>query len=229
MPFPSPEPLPCVELETGAKSACAVIWMHGLGADGNDFVPIVNRLALPRGMSIRFVFPHAPMRPVSINRGLVMRAWHDYDVGESGSGIRVEPGSLGESQQAVEALIGRERQRGIEPGKIVLAGFSQGGALALHVGLHYPEPLAGILALSCYLPVAPLASTRVSRPDDAGVPIFMAHGTLDNVVPLTAGRAARQGLLESGRAVEWHEYPMAHSVCEDEISDIGSWLVRVLA
>ena len=223
----SAELLPAIELETGVRPTHTILWMHGLGADGNDFVPIVDELGLPSSLHIRFVFPHAPMRPVSINRGLVMRAWHDYDVVDPDSGVREEMASLRDSQRAIEALIDRELHRGIEPGNIVLAGFSQGGAMALHTGLRYPEELAGIMALSCYLPASQMLAAEAHRAN-AGISIFMAHGSADNVVPMTLAAAASRQLHESGYAMEWHEYPMAHSVCADEIADIGDWLKRIL-
>lgn len=219
--------LPAIELETGVRPTHTILWMHGLGADGNDFVPIVDELALPPNLHIRFVFPHAPMRPVSINRGLAMRAWHDYDVADPDSGLREDMTSLRESQREIEALIDREKDRGIEPGNIVLAGFSQGGAMALQTGLRYPEKLSAIMALSCYLPASQTHAAEAHRAN-SGISIFMAHGSADNIVPMTLATAARRQLRESGYAVEWHEYPMAHSVCAVEIADIGDWLKRVL-
>ncbi|ARO86373.1 carboxylesterase [Nitrosospira lacus] len=219
--------LPAIELETGVRPSHTILWMHGLGADGRDFVPIVDELGLPSNLHVRFVFPHAPMRPVSINRGLVMRAWHDYDVVDPDSGLHEEMTSLRDSQRAIEALIDREKQRGVEPGNIVLAGFSQGGAMALHTGLRYPEELAGVMALSCYLPASQTLAAEAHRAN-SGISIFMAHGSADNIVPMALAAAARRKLQESGYAVEWHEYPMAHSVCANEIADIGGWLKRVL-
>lgn len=219
--------LPAIELETGVRPTHTILWMHGLGADGNDFVPIVDELALPPNLQIRFVFPHAPMRPVSINRGLVMRAWHDYDVVDPDSGLHEDMASLRDSQREIEALIDREKHRGIKPGNIVLAGFSQGGAMALQTGLRYPEKLAAIMALSCYLPASQTLAAEAHRAN-YGISIFMAHGSADNIVPMTLAAAAKQQLRESGYAVEWHGYPMAHSVCADEIADISDWLKRVL-
>ena len=221
------ELLPAIELETGVRPTHTILWMHGLGADGNDFVPIVDELRLPSSLHIRFVFPHAPMRPVSINRGVVMRAWHDYDIVDPNSGVREDMASLRDSQRAIEALIDREKRRGIEPRNIVLAGFSQGGAMALHTGLRYPEELAGIMALSCYLPASQMLAAEAHRAN-AGIPIFMAHGSADSIVPMALAAAAKRQLHESGYTVEWHEYPMAHSVCADEIADIGDWLKRIL-
>jgi phospholipase/carboxylesterase len=219
--------LPAVELETGPSPTHAVLWLHGLGADGHDFVPIMDELGLPSTLSIRFVFPHAPMRPVSINRGMVMRAWHDYDMIDPNVGVQENLESLRSSQRAIEALIDREMERGIKPENIVLAGFSQGGALALHTGLRYPAALAGILALSCYLP-APKTLAAEAHRDNLTTPVFMAHGQSDNVVPLMLAAASKRQLLESGYLVDWHEYPMAHTVCREEIDDISNWLNHVM-
>ena len=219
--------LPAIELETGIRPTHTILWMHGLGADGNDFVPIVDELALPRDLHIRFIFPHAPMRPVSINGGLMMRAWHDYDLVGSDSAFRENMASLRDSQTAIEALIGREKRRGIAPRNIILAGFSQGGALALQTGLRYPKKLAGIMALSCYLPASQTLAAQAHQANST-TSIFMAHGSLDNIIPMALAVASRRQLHESGYVVTWHEYPMAHSVCKEEIADIGEWLKRVL-
>ena len=220
--------LPSIELETAVHPARTIIWMHGLGADGSDFVPIVDELALPSIPAVRFVFPHASMRPVSINRGMVMRAWYDYDIADGSAALQENMASLRESQRAIEALVSHEVQRGVKPENIVLAGFSQGGALALFAGLHYPEKLAGIMALSCYLP-APRTLAEEAHPANFAVPIFMAHGVADNVIPITLAAASREQLLGSGYPVEWREYGMAHTVCREEIQDIRNWLQRVLA
>ncbi len=218
------KPLESIELETRPNPSHAVIWLHGLGADGSDFVPIVQELQLPP-LGIRFVFPHAPKRPVTINGGFVMRAWYDIVVQDL---VRQEDErGLRESQAQVEALIAREGGRGIPPGRIVLAGFSQGGVIALQTGLRQPKPLAGLLALSCYLPLA----SKVAAERDASssqVPIFLGHGTADDIVPIQAGQAARDALTALGYKVEWHQYPMPHSVHPDEISDIGAWFRRIL-
>lgn len=221
------DPLPAIELETGASPTHTIIWMHGLGADGNDFVPIVDALALPSTIHIRFVFPHAPKRPVSINRGMVMRAWYDYDLIDTNAGLHENMESLYQSKRAIESLLARENRRGIKSGNIVLAGFSQGGALALHTGLRYPEKLAGVMALSCNLP---LPQTLAAEAHRANLPasVFMAHGESDNVIPMIVAAASKRQLVELGYAVEWHEYRMAHSVCEEEIADIGEWLKRIL-
>lgn len=219
--------LPAFELETEPSPTHSILWLHGLGADGHDFVPIVDELALPPTLSIRFVFPHAPMRPVSINRGMVMRAWHDYDMIDPNVGVQENLESLRVSQQAIEALIDRETQRGVKSENVILAGFSQGGALALHTGLRYPAALAGILALSCYLP-APKTLAAEAHRDNLTTSVLMAHGRSDNVVPLVLAAASKRQLLELGYAVEWHEYSMAHTVCREEIDDISRWLNLVL-
>jgi phospholipase/carboxylesterase len=213
-----------VEIQTGPNPAAAIVWLHGLGADGNDFVPVVHELDLPDA-PLRFVFPHAPMMPVTINGGMVMRAW--YDVLSADLERRADERGVRESQRLVEALLEREKARGIPAGRIVLAGFSQGGAIALQAGLRHPEPLAGVLALSCYVPLA--ASLETERTDaNRGVPIFLAHGIQDEIVPVGAGRRSRDLLAGLGYDVEWHEYAMPHSVCMEEIGDLGAWLRRVL-
>ena len=214
--------LETLEIETGASPRAAVIWLHGLGADGHDFEPIVPELGLPKSAAVRFIFPHAPVQPVTINGGARMRAWYDVtnDGQQDAAGIRA-------SQARVEALIAREHKRGISPASIVLAGFSQGGAVALQTGLRYPERLAGILALSCYLPLPETLEQEVSQ-TNRDVPIFMAHGTQDPVIPLSWAMRSRDRLKTLGYAVEWHEYPMPHSVCAEEIADISRWLRSVL-
>lgn len=216
--------LATIEVETGARPDAAVIWMHGLGADGHDFEPVVPELRLPPGLRVRFVFPHAPIRPVTINAGMRMRAW--YDIFQLGGGAEDEAG-IRASQAEVEKLIERETQRGVRPGRIVLAGFSQGGAMALHTGLRHPEPLAGIIALSTWLPLAAQLPAERSAAN-VRTPIFMAHGTEDPMVPLALAQASRAALERLGYAVEWHQYPMPHSVCGEEIADIAAFLVRIL-
>ena len=214
--------LNAIELTTGEAPQLAVIWMHGLGADGHDFEPIVPELRL--GIPVRFVFPHAPMRPVTINGGMAMRAWYDilgFDrhAKEDAAGIRASATAVGE-------LIEREIERGIPSERIVLAGFSQGGAVALHTALREPRPLAGVLALSTYLPLAAsLASERSAA--NAGVPIFMAHGTSDSVLPFSLGESSRRALEALGYVVDWRSYSMAHSVCLEEIGAIGAWLAAL--
>jgi phospholipase/carboxylesterase len=215
--------LDAIEIETGASPATSIIWMHGLGADGNDFAPIVPELDLP-DTAIRFVFPHAPVQPVTINAGMRMRAWYDITDGairrEDERGVRV-------SQDLVETLIAREKERGTKAERLVLAGFSQGGAIALQTGLRHPERIAGIMALSTYVPIAGRLPGEASAAN-RGAAIFMAHGTFDPIIPL--GRAEESGrLLQSlGYSVEWREYPMPHSVCPEELADIGAWLRRIL-
>ncbi|HUG35325.1 MAG TPA: alpha/beta hydrolase [Candidatus Limnocylindrales bacterium] len=214
-----------IEIETGPSPTAAVVWMHGLGADGHDFEPIVPELGLPATPAIRFVFPHAPMRPVTVNQGYVMRAWYDIRI-DNGVRREDEPG-VRESQRAIEALVARERERGIPPGRIVLAGFSQGGAMALHTGLRAPDRLAGIMALSCSLPLAGQLAAEAS-PANRDVPIFMAHGTDDEMIPMARATSARETLTGLGYRVEWKEYRMGHSVCPEEIADIRRWLASVL-
>ena len=212
------------EITTGPKPRLAVLWLHGLGADGHDFEPIVPELGL--SVPVRFVFPHAPVRPVTINGGMAMRAWYDilgFDrrAREDAAGIRA-------SAAAVTELVDREIERGMSSDRIVLAGFSQGGAIALHTALREPRPLAGVLALSTYLPLAAtLASERSAA--NARLPLFMAHGTDDGVLPLQLAETSRAALEALGYAVEWHAYPMAHSVCLEEVGAIGAWLATLPA
>ena len=219
--------LPAVEIETGAHPACAVIWLHGLGADGHDFEPIVDELDLDDLPAIRFVFPHAPMRPVTINGGFVMRAWYDI-VSPDFSDRREDPQGVRESALQIEALIARENTRGIADEHIVLAGFSQGGAIALYTGLRHRQRLAGILALSTYLP---LAETLPSEAHAANrkVPIFMAHGRGDTVIPCTLGQRSGERLQAMGYPLEWHTYFAEHGVCMEELRDIETWLHAVFA
>lgn len=214
--------LEAIEIETGPSPRAAIIWMHGLGADGHDFEPIVPELGMPAAPATRFVFPHAPVQPVTINGGARMRAWYDVtgDGRQDAAGIRA-------SQARVEALIARERSRGVAPGAIVLAGFSQGGAIALHTGLRHAERLAGILALSTYLPLPDTLEKEASQPN-RDLPIFMAHGTQDPVIPLSWAGRSRGHLTSLGYTVDWHEYPMPHSVCAEEVADVSGWLRTVL-
>ena len=201
-----------------------MIWLHGLGADGHDFEPLVPMLGLPRRLGVRFVFPHAPERPVTINGGARMRAW--YDILRLGGGPEDSAG-IRDSQAMLEGLVAREVERGMAPGRIVLAGFSQGGAIALQTGLRYPERLAGILALSTYLPLpATLEADR--SPANADVPIFMAHGLNDEMIGIERAHASRDALESLGYAPAWHEYPMGHAVCPEEVTEIANWLARVL-
>ena len=217
-----------VEIEPGGDADGAVIWLHGLGADGHDFEPIVPELRLDGLLKLRFVFPHAPVRPVTINGGMAMRAWYDImtldrDGPQDEDGIR-------SSADLLTALIERERERGIPAERIVLAGFSQGGAIALHAALRYREPLAGLMALSTYLPLsATLESEVIANPDaqPVSLPVFMAHGSFDPVVPYALGAGSFDTLKAAGYTATWHEYPMAHGVCAEEIADIRQWFLDV--
>ncbi len=216
--------LETIEIETGANPDAAVIWLHGLGADGHDFEPVVPELRLPAKLRVRFVFPNAPERPVTINGGMRMRAW--YDILQMGSGAEDEAG-IRASQAQVEHLMAREVQRGVPMSRIVLAGFSQGGAIVLQTGLRQPEPIAGILALSTYLPLADkLAADRSTA--SAGVPVFIAHGRHDPMIQIGRAQASREALEKLGYKVEWREYAMPHSVCAEEIADMAAFLVRIL-
>lgn len=217
--------LDSVEIEPQGEHRASVIWLHGLGADGNDFVPVVPELQLPDELGVRFVFPNAPVRPVTINGGMPGRAW--YDIFGLDEHAAQDEAGIEASRQATEQLIAAERGRGIAPGRIVLAGFSQGGAIALHTGLRHAQRLAGVMGLSTYLPLADQLSANVS-PANADVPIFMAHGTLDPMLPQTYGETSRDHLQQLGYQVEWHSYPMQHQVCLEEIRDIGKWLQSVL-
>jgi phospholipase/carboxylesterase len=217
--------LDALEVETAPNPDDAVVWMHGLGADGHDFEPIVPELGLPARPAIRFVFPHAPLRPVTINQGHVMRAW--YDIRALAGVRREDEAGVRQSARQIEALVDRERQRGIVPRRLVLAGFSQGGAMALHVALRYPERLAGILALSCFLPLASTLATEASAAN-RDVPIFWAHGLHDPMIPLALAEQGREQVAALGYRIEWHQYPMPHSVCAEEIADVARWLGRVL-
>ena len=220
--------LETIEVETGKSPSAAIIWMHGLGADANDFVPIVNELGLDGAPAVRFVFPNAPMRPVTINNGYVMRAWYDVSFGDlEGKSRRADEQGVRESQAQIGALIEREAGRGISNKNILLAGFSQGGAIALHCGLRYPQKLGGVMALSTYLPLAE-SLPQEGTPENRSVPIFMAHGVFDPVVPLVMGAGSMTYLVGAGYAVDWRQYPMQHSVCAQEIEDIGAWLRKIL-
>jgi phospholipase/carboxylesterase len=202
-----------------------VIWLHGLGADGHDFAPIVPELQLPASLAVRFVFPHATIQPVTINGGMAMRSWYDILTPqlvkrEDETGIRI-------SEQAIQALIARENARGIPSSRIVLAGFSQGCAMTLHAGIRFKEKLAGLMGLSGYLPLIDMAAHE-REPVNAATPIFLAHGTHDPVVTLERAEASRAKLVDLGYQVQWHTYPMPHSVCAQEIDDISNFLQSVL-
>jgi phospholipase/carboxylesterase len=214
-----------IEVETGPSPVATIIWMHGLGADGHDFEPIVPELVRRGDRSLRFVFPHAPVRPVTLNNGYRMRAWYDIinlqrTAAQDEEGIRA-------SHAIVETLIRRENERGIPSSKIVLAGFSQGGAMALYSGTRYPEKLAGVMGLSCYMLLESQFATERTAANHA-TPIFLGHGTQDPVVSPLLGEATRRMLEKEGYAVEWHAYPMPHSVCPQEVADIADWLRRVV-
>jgi phospholipase/carboxylesterase len=211
--------LPCVELATGPAPALAIVWLHGLGADGHDFEPIVGELTLP--FAARFVFPHAPIRPISINQGLPMRAWFDILSFERGGPEDIA--AIRDSAERVSALIERERASGFAPSQIVLAGFSQGAALALHLGLRYPERLAGIAALSGFLAVPELLAVE-RHAANATTPIFMAHGVGDPIIDLAFAEHSLTALQRLGYTPEWHTYAMAHGLCGQEIADISHWL-----
>lgn len=213
-------------VDTGPDPDACVIWLHGLGADGHDFEPIVPELDLPAGSAVRFLFPHAPVMPVTINGGLAMRAWYDFerldfDQGENRSQIR-------DSVAQVTALIDAQRAAGIAGERLILAGFSQGGVIALHAGLGYRERLGGVMALSTYLPMAQELGARLLLAN-RGLPVFLAHGHHDEIIPLPAGHRARDWLKEQGFAVEAHDYPMGHGVCTEEIAAIAHWLRARLA
>jgi phospholipase/carboxylesterase len=211
-----------IEIQTGSKPAASIIWLHGLGADGHDFEPIVPELKLAK--PVRFVFPHAPARPVTINQGMRMRAW--YDILQLGGGPEDEAG-IRASQRMIEELISEEKGKGLPAAKIVMAGFSQGGAIALQTALRYPERFAGVLALSTYLPLAGSLQSERS-PANQDIPIFMAHGRYDDIIPLRRAEESRRLLEAAGYRVEWHEYPMPHSVCAEEIADIAAFLARIV-
>ena len=221
----TPTLLDCVEHETGPQPTHSVLWLHGLGADGHDFAPIVPELKLPVRLAVRFIFPHATIQPVTINGGMAMRSWYDILTPnlvkrEDATGIRI-------SEQAIQALIARENARGIPSSRIVLAGFSQGCAMTLHTGIRFKEKLAGLMGLSGYLPLIDMA-VHEREPANAATPIFLAHGTHDPVVTLERAEASRAKLVDLGYPVRWHTYPMPHSVCAQEIDDISSFLQSVL-
>jgi len=221
MPYTAHETDEAVTLEPADPATASVIWLHGLGADGYDFVPIVDELRLPSSCAVRFIFPHARVRPVTINNGHAMRAWYDIkaltrEAGEDATGIR-------ESEGVVRDYVARETAQGIAARRIVIAGFSQGGAIALQTGLRHGEELAGVMALSTYLPLRSVFATEASAANRK-TPILMCHGTQDTVVPLQLGELSREVLTGLGYAVEWRTYPMPHSVCVEEINDISAWL-----
>ena len=214
-----------VEVSTADNVEGSVVWLHGLGADGHDFEPIVPELRIPDAPGLRFVFPHAPVQPVTLNGGMAMRAWYDiYSLERNGP---VDEAGITQSMEVLRALVEREIERGIPAEKIVVAGFSQGGAIASQFALQYEKPLAGLMALSTYMPMGNKIASKVADNDNAqprSLPIFMAHGQFDPVLPFEAGKTARDTMLELGYRVEWKDYPMPHAVCTDEIADISAWL-----
>lgn len=219
--------LPAIEVQTAEQVRFSIIWMHGLGADGADFEPIVPEFGLPRAPGVRFVFPHAPEMPVTCNGGYVMRAWYDIISLDSAS-RSVDQAGIVRSRQAIRRLIAREGRRGIPPSRVFLAGFSQGGAVAYTTALTHDQPLAGVIALSTYIPAPALLDTEASEAN-RGVPIFAGHGDEDDVVSLDLGIRARDFLAQRGYRIEWHEYPMPHSICLEEVQDVGRWLKDRLA
>jgi len=214
-----------IEIETAPNPSASIIWLHGLGADGHDFETIIPELHLPPSLAVRFVFPHAPYRPVSVNGGATMRAW--YDIAFDASGVHQNEAHIRLSEQSLHALIAKEGERGIDSRRIVLAGFSQGAAIALHTGLRYHKSLAGILALSAPLPLAERIPAELHAAN-AQVPVFLAHGTNDRVVPYAMGQAAHTLLKKIGVPVEWHSYPIEHTLSMEEVDDIRVWLGRLL-
>lgn len=218
--------LDCITLEPDSPATACVIWMHGLGADGNDFVPIVPELNLPTGHGVRFVFPNAPTMPVTINGGYVMRAW--YDIVSAELDKRADESGVRRSQALIEELIADQRSKGIAADRILLASFSQGGVIALQTGLRHPEKLAGIMALSTYLACADSLGVEASAANRK-IPLFMVHGSMDPVIPVALAKLSKARLETHGYKVEWHEYGMPHSVCAEEIDDIAAFLKRVLA
>lgn len=217
---------PPVEIETGSEPTACIIWLHGLGADGHDFEGLVPVMRLPAHPELRFVFPHAPQRPVTINGGLIMRAW--YDIAMTDHGFEQSAEHIQESVTILQGLIENEIRRGIPCERIVLAGFSQGGAIALHAGLRYAKPLAGILSLSAPVPFTDGLMAEI-HPANAAIPIFMAHGTDDRMIPFAMALETHRVMSASGLSLEWHTYATGHSVVPDEIEDIARWLCRVLS
>ncbi|ATD66097.1 carboxylesterase [Luteimonas chenhongjianii] len=222
----TPALLDCIEHQTGPAPEWSVIWLHGLGADGNDFVPLVPELVRAHWPALRFVFPNAPVRPVTINNGVRMRAW--YDIVDFDLASRADETGVLESVAQVDALIEREAERGIPASRVILAGFSQGGAVTLAAGLRRRAPLAGLIGLSTYLP-APRTADAALAEGASRQPVFMAHGRQDPVVPLAAGEQSAGWLRNAGFDVDWHVYPMPHSVCAEEIVAIGDWFERRFA
>ena len=222
----TPATLETIQLDTGPNPTVSVIWLHGLGASGDDFVPIVGELDLAGLPAIRFIFPHAPTMAVTVNNGYMMRAW--YDIIGADLTRREDESGLRASQAMVEQLIAQEKARGVAAGRIVLAGFSQGCAMTLQTGLRHPEKLAGLLCLSGYVPLNATVDAE-RHPANQDTPIFLAHGRGDQVIPILRAEQSRDLLRSLGYDIEWHEYMMAHSVCQEEVEDISAWFRRVLA
>ena len=214
--------LPHIELNPPTPSVASVIWLHGLGADGNDFKPIVPLLKLPADLPIRFIFPHAPVRPMAINGGMSSRSWFDIDLPKMANEQHIE-----QSSQQLQAFIDREKALGMPSYRIILAGFSQGGVVALHTGLRSTEPLAGIMALSTFMPTAEAIKEELSTANSS-IPIFLAHGQQDAMIPFPAAQASKKILEEMDYDVEWHQYAMGHEVCPEEIGHISLWLQKIL-
>ncbi|MFK3616215.1 alpha/beta hydrolase [Coxiella burnetii] len=214
-------PLESITIPSTKPAVGSIIWLHGLGADGHDFADIVPRLGLPEDLHLRFLFPHAPIRPITVNANMQMRAWYDIYSLEDLS--REDKNGIAQTQQSINQLIEQEILSGIPSDRIILAGFSQGGAMSLYTGLRYSKPLAGIIALSTYLPLANHLP-KESRAANRSIPIFIAHGSADPVLPIILGKQTAHLLKELGYAVEWHEYSMEHQVCQEEIEAIGKWL-----
>lgn len=217
--------LDCITLDPPSPATACVIWMHGLGADGNDFVPVIPELGLPRDHSVRFVFPNAPTMPVTVNGGYVMRAW--YDIASAELDKRADEGGVRRSQAAITELIADQRAKGIAANRIVLAGFSQGGVIALQTGLRHGERLGGIMALSTYLACAESLGVEATTAN-RDLPIFMAHGAMDPVIPMQLAKLSKARMETHGYKIDWREYGMPHSVCAEEIDDIAVFLKRVL-
>jgi phospholipase/carboxylesterase len=215
-----------IEVETGPEPQAAIIWLHGLGADGHDFEPVVRELNLEALPPLRFVFPHAPMRPITVNGGMTMRGWYDVTSIDFGERQEDEAG-IRDSANRLAAMMARENERGIDDARIVLAGFSQGGAIALHAGLRHPRRIAGILALSTYLPLRSTVPAE-AHPNNRSTPIFMAHGWSDAVIPVDLAQLSARSLTEAGYSLDWHAYAMDHSVCLEELNAISRWLAGVL-
>ncbi|MHB1947946.1 MAG: alpha/beta hydrolase [Gammaproteobacteria bacterium] len=216
--------LDCIEIDPPQKAIGSVIWLHGLGADGSDFVPVVQELNLPSDLPLRFIFPHAPLRPVTVNNNYVMRAWFDIYSMDFNQRNKIDETGVADSIQQVEKLIEKEIQRGISSNKIILAGFSQGAAIALAMGLRYPKPLGGILALSGFLPHIETLLANEASPENFTTPIFLGHGSEDMIVPISRGQDVFNALEKNKYRVSWHSYPMPHSVSGEEIGDIAEWM-----